>query len=53
MDGFISLPRARIHKKEPTNKLNNLPTNFVESSYKDWLDGSDFSGHIFSTVNCK
>ena len=30
-------------KKEPTKKLNNLPTNFVESFYKDWLDGIDFS----------
>ena len=44
MDGFISLPRARIHKKEPTKKLNNRPTNFVESFYKDWLNGTDFSG---------
>ena len=44
MDGFISLPRARIHKKEQIKKLNNRPTNFVESFYKDWLDGTDFSG---------
>ena len=44
VDGFISLPRARIYKKEPTKKLNNLPTNFIESFYKDWLDGTDFSG---------
>ena len=44
MDGFISLPRARIHTKESTKKLNNLPTNFVESFYKVWLDGIYFSG---------
>ena len=44
MDGFISLLRVGIHKKESTKKLNNLPTNFVESFYKDWLDGIDFSG---------
>ena len=37
-----------IHKKDPTKKLNNLPTNFVESFYKDWLGGIDFS-----TVYCK
>ena len=30
-------------KEEPTKKLNNLPTNFVESFYKDWLNGIDFS----------
>ena len=45
MDGFISLPRARIHKKEPTKKLNNLPGNFAESFYKDWLNEIDFSGN--------
>ena len=44
MDGFISLPHARIHTKEPTKKLNNLPTNFVESFYKVWLDGIYLSG---------
>ena len=43
MDGFIYLPCAKIHKKDPTKKLNNLPTNFVESFYKDWLGGIDFS----------
>ena len=43
MDGFISLPHARIHKKEPTKKLNILPTNFFESFCKNWLDGIDFS----------
>ena len=53
MGGFISLPRARIHEKEPTKKLKNRPTDFVESFYKDWLDGTDFSGDRFSTVNCK
>ena len=42
MSGFISLPRNRIHKKEETKKLN-LPSNFVESFYKDFLDGIDFS----------
>ena len=45
MDGFISLPHARIHKKEPTKKLNNLHRNFAESFYKDWLDEIDFSGN--------
>ena len=39
----ISLPRNRIHKREETKRLNNLPSNFVESFYKDWLDGIDFS----------
>ena len=42
MSGFISLPRNRIHKKEETKKLN-LPSNFVGSFYKDFLDGVDFS----------
>ena len=42
MAGFISLPRNRIHKKKETKRLNNLPCNFVESFYRDWLDGIDF-----------
>ena len=42
MSGYISLPWNRIHKKEETIKLN-LPNNFMESSYKDFLDGIDFS----------
>ena len=42
MSGFISLPCYRIHKKEETKKLN-LPSNFVEFLYKDFLDGIDFS----------
>ena len=42
MSGFISSPRNRIHKKEETKKLN-LPSNFVESFYKDFVDGFDFS----------
>ena len=43
MTGFISLPRNRIHKKKETKRLKNLPSNFAESFYKDWLDGIDFS----------
>ena len=42
MSGFISLPRNRIHRKEETKTLN-LPSKFVESFYKDFLDGIDFS----------
>ena len=42
MRGFISLPRNRTHKKEETKKLN-LPSNSVESFYKDFLGGIDFS----------
>ena len=42
MSGFISLSRNRIHKKEETWK-SYLPRNFVESFYKDFLDGVDFS----------
>ena len=42
MQSVISLPRARIHKKEETKRLNNLPNNFVETFYKYWLDGIDF-----------
>ena len=42
MNSYISLPRNRIHKKEQTIKLN-FPSNFTESSYKDFLDGIDFS----------
>ena len=42
MSGYISLPRNRIHKKEVTIKIN-LPSNFRESFYKDFLDGIDFS----------
>ena len=41
VSGFISFPRNRTHKKEET-KLN-LPSNYVESLYKDFLDGIDFS----------
>ena len=39
---FYFLPRNRIQKKEETRKLN-LPSNFVESFYKDFLDRIDFS----------
>ena len=42
MCGFISLPRNRIHKKEETKKFN-LPSNFVESFHKEFLDDVDFS----------
>ena len=42
MSSYISLPRNRIHKKEETIKLN-FQSNFTESSYKDFLDGIDFS----------
>ena len=42
MSGFISLPRNRLHKKEKTKKLN-LPSNSIESFYKDFLGGIDFS----------
>ena len=41
--GVISLPVARIHKKEEIKRLKNLPSNFTESFYKDWVDGIDFS----------
>ena len=43
MAGFVSLSCNRIHKKKETKRLNNLPSNFVESFYKDWLDGINFS----------
>ena len=43
MQGVITLPHGRIPKKEETKRLNNLPGNLVESFYKDWLDGIDFS----------
>ena len=42
MSDFIYLPRNIIHKKEETKKLN-LPSNFLESFYKDFLDGVNFS----------
>ena len=42
MSGFISLSQNRIHKKERTKNLN-LPSNFIESFFKDFLDGTDFS----------
>ena len=41
MNGFISVPRGRVHKKEETKKLN-LPSNFFESFYKDFRDDVDF-----------
>ena len=41
MEGVISLPYARIHKKEETKRLNNRPGNFVETFYKDWMDWLD------------
>ena len=43
MQGVISLRCPRIHKIEETKRLNNLPNTFVETFYKDWLDGIDFS----------
>ena len=43
MQGVITLPRGRIHKKQERKRLSNLPGNLVESFYKDWLDGIDFS----------
>ena len=43
MDGFISWSHTRIHKKEETKRLNNLPSNFAESFYRDSFDGIDFS----------
>ena len=43
MQAVLSLPRNRIHKKEETKRLKNLPGSFVETFYKDWLDGIDFS----------
>ena len=46
MQGVISLPRTRIHKKAETKRLNNLPNNFVETFYKDWLYSIDFSRDI-------
>ena len=42
MNGFISLPGNRIHKKVKKKRLN-LPSNFVESFYKDWHYRIDFS----------
>ena len=42
MSSYISLPRNRIHKKKETIK-SNFQSNFTESSYKDFLDGIDFS----------
>ena len=43
---FYFFTTCQNSSKEPTKKLNNLPANFVESSYKDWLDGIDFSGDV-------
>ena len=45
MSGYISLPGNRIHKKQEIRK-SNLPSNFTESFYKDFLDGTDFSQNI-------
>ena len=42
MSSFISLPRNGTPKKEERKKLN-VPNNFAESFYKDFLDGIDFS----------
>ena len=42
MSGYISLPGNRIHKKKEIRK-SNLPSNFTESFYKDFLYGTDFS----------
>ena len=54
MQGVMYLPRASIHKKEDTKRLSNLSNNFVESFYKDWLDGIDFSCNTdFQTGNFK
>ena len=43
MQGVTSLPHARIHEKEETKRLNNLPNNFVETFYNNWVDGINFS----------
>ena len=40
MSCYNSLPRNRIHKKEETITLN-LPSHFMESFYKEFLDGID------------
>ena len=45
MSGYISLPGNRIHKKKEIRK-SNLPSNFTESFYKDFLYGTDFSQNI-------
>ena len=42
MSGFISLHEIEYTKKKKQKKLN-LPSNLVESFYKDFLDGVDFS----------
>ena len=43
MQAVTSLPRSRIYKKEETKRFKNFLGNVVETSYKDWLDGIDFS----------
>ena len=42
MSSFISLTRNIILQNEETIKLS-LPRNFTKSSYKNFLDGIDFS----------
>ena len=43
MAAFISLPHARIHRKNKTKNLNNLLSDFEETCYKYWLEVIDFS----------
>ena len=43
MKGVVSLPHVRIQRKGETERLNNLPENFVQTFYRDWLDGIVFS----------
>ena len=43
MDAYICLPRATIHQNKETKKLYNLPSDFEQTFYRDWVDGTDFS----------
>lgn len=40
---YYSLPFGKLHKKTRVTKLKNLPSNFENDFYKNWLDNVDSS----------
>lgn len=43
MNPYIYLLCAKLHGVKQTKKLNNLPSDYKNTFYKDRIDGIDFS----------
>ena len=41
MAAYYSSLRVRLHEKKKVKKINNLPTNFERSFYKNWAEEAD------------